>query len=193
MRDSQAQSREFFEARYQRSADPWNFASSTYESERYQATLSALRRPAYRSAYEPGCSVGVLTAALAPRCEHLLACDIAAAAVALARERCRAFAHVEIVQGDVAEPPPLQTFDLIIFSEIGYYFCAPELRRVASGLAHRLEPDGEFVAVHWLGHSADHILHGDEVHSVLAAHLPCEWTGGSRHPGFRIDSWRRSA
>jgi protein-L-isoaspartate O-methyltransferase len=187
-----ASSRDYFEAQYHRSPDPWNFAGSAYESERYRATLAALGRLRYRRAYEPGCSVGVLTAELAPRCDYLLACDIAATAVSRARNRCKEFPHVDIVQGDVAQPPRAEPFDLIVFSEIGYYARACALRRTALALADRLTPDGEFVAVHWLGHSADHVLHGDEVHAILAANLPCAWTGGSRHPGFRIDTWRRS-
>lgn len=197
---SWAQSKSFFEARYRESTDPWRFASSQYELGRYDATLAALRKPTYRLAYEPGCSVGVLTAALAVRCRQILACDISAEAVSLARARCKDFAHVKIIQRDLAgtqrapaDAQPEEAFDLIILSEVGYYFSAPTLRRVALELARRLEPGGEFLAVHWLGHSADHVLHGDEVHAVLAAELPCLWTGGSAHPGFRIDSWRRPA
>jgi SAM-dependent methyltransferase len=186
------QSRDFFEVRYRESSDPWGFATSSYEQDRYRATLAALKQPVYRHAYEPGCSVGVLTAALAARCRRVSACDIAAEAVALARKRCKRFSHVSIVQADAAVPPD-DAFDLIIFSEIGYYFDAARLRELALALADVLQPGGEFVAVHWLGHSADHVLHGDEVHAVLRAALPCEWIAGERHAGFRIDSWRRPA
>jgi SAM-dependent methyltransferase len=186
------QSRDFFEARYCASNDPWEFATSSYEKDRYRATLAALQRPVYRHAYEPGCSVGVLTEALAPRCRRVSACDIAAQAVALARERCKRFAHVSIVRRDAAVPPR-GAFDLIVFSEIGYYFNAPRLRNLALALAGVLQSGGEFVAVHWLGHSADHVLHGDEVHAVLQTALPCQWLAGKRHAGFRIDSWRRPA
>jgi SAM-dependent methyltransferase len=184
------QSRAFFEARYQAASDPWQFGSSAYELNRYRATLAALAQKRYRRAFEPGCSVGVLTAALASRVEQLVACDISDTAVALCQERCRCFTNVEIHQGDVAAKSPEGTFDLIIFSELGYYFSAERLRTVASQLASRLDPGGEFVAVHWLGDSADHVLHGDEVHELLAHSLPGEWIKGSRHEGFRIDSWR---
>jgi SAM-dependent methyltransferase len=186
------QSQAFFEARYQASSDPWQFASSGYELNRYQATLEALSRASYRRGFEPGCSVGVLTAALARRVEHLIACDIAETAVACAKERCRELTHVEIYQRDIAEGPPEGIFDLMVFSELGYYFSADRLGAIVHRLASRLEPGGDFVAVHWLGHSPDHVLHGDVVHDVLAETLECEWMGGSRHPGFRIDSWRRA-
>jgi SAM-dependent methyltransferase len=188
---SNRQSQEFFEARYQTSSDPWRFASSTYELNRYQATLDALSRRSYRLAFEPGCSVGVLTAALAGRVERLIACDISETAVVSAKERCREFSHVEIYHRDVVQGPPDGSFDLMIFSELGYYFPINRLAAMARQMASRLEPGGEFVAVHWLGTSADHVLHGDVVHEVLAQNLPCKRIGGSRHAGFRIDSWRR--
>ncbi len=185
-------SREFFEARYQEVNDPWQFASSAYEQDRYRATLEALTQPTYRRGFEPGCSIGVLTAALAPRVGELIACDLSPTAVARARHRCQCWKQVDIYQGDVADGPPPGQFDLIVFSELGYYFSPDKLRIVADRLARSLEPGGEFVAVHWLGVSPDHRMHGDAVHRVLARHLPCEWIGGSRHAGFRIDSWRRT-
>ena len=53
----------------------------------------------------PGCSVGVLTAKLAARVNHLVASDIADTAVARARERCRGLAHIQIHQHDVEKDP----------------------------------------------------------------------------------------
>jgi len=186
------QSQAFFEARYQASSDPWHFASSTYELNRYRATLEALSRASYQRGFEPGCSVGVLTEALARRVNHLIACDISPTAVACARERCRELANVEIHQRDAADGPPEGRFDLIVFSELGYYFSVDRLSAMARQLADRLEPGGDFIAVHWLGNSADHVLHGDEVHGALAQALPCQHVAGSRHAGFRIDSWRKA-
>jgi len=187
------QSPAFFEAKYHASRDPWQFSSSNYERERYDATLAALSRASYQRGFEPGCSIGVLTAALAPRVRQLIACDISDTAVALARDRCRGLAHVDIYRGDVAEGPPPGAFDLMVFSELGYYFSPTRLIALADRMADSLQAGGEFVAVHWLGSSADHILHGDAVHEVLARNLPCQWISGSRHAGFRIDSWRRSS
>ena len=186
-----SQSPAFFEALYQDSNDPWKFASSPYEQGRYRATLASLARPTYGRAYEPGCSVGVLTEALAPRCNELLASDFAPSAVAAARRRCRHFPHVQVMQRNAAEGPPDGEFDLIVFSEIGYYFPIEQLRGITRQLAAALAPGGELVAVHWRGHSADHLLHGDVVHDVLESQLPFRRAGGLRDGGFRLDSWRR--
>lgn len=184
-------SRAFFGARYRSSSDPWRFASSPYELQRYQTTLSVLSRPSYECAFEPGCSVGVLTAALAARCRSVIACDIAQSAVSLARRRCKEFPHVTVVQGNITETLPGRTVDLIVFSELGYYFSVPVLQDVALRMAARLEPGGEFIAVHWLGRSADHVLHGEQVHAALSDCLPFEPTTRRRYPAFRIDCWRR--
>jgi hypothetical protein len=67
------------------------------------------------------------------------------------------------------------------------------LRRIAESLAAALEGGGELIAAHWLGSSADHVLHGDQVHGILgdAFKESCAWVKGARHPGFRLDTWRR--
>lgn len=180
-----------FDARYRTCSDPWQFATSPYERGRYAATLAALRRTSYRRAFEPGCSIGIFTQLLAARCERVVATDLSASAVQLARGRCKGLAHVEIHQSHLGDGLPPGRFDLIVFSEIGYYFTTGMLRQVALSMAESLEPGGELIATHWLGDSADHVLHGDTVHAVLDECLPCDKTGASRHVGFRIDAWRR--
>ena len=119
-----------FEAKYRDSPDPWQFAASPYEQRRYSTLLRSLTQARYSRAFEPGCSVGVLTAALAERCDSLLACDIAPTAVHLARQRCAGFSNVRIDQADLAKSVPPGRFDLIVFSELGYYFSAAVLARI---------------------------------------------------------------
>jgi SAM-dependent methyltransferase len=186
-------SRAAFEAKYRESGDPWNFAGSCYERGRYELTLRSLMRTHYRRAFEPACSIGVLTAALAERCDEVQAVDIAPSAVAAARKRCADLPGVTIRCADVLRHRPEGPFDLIVFSELGYYFEEEQLRRIAESLGARLEAGGELLAVHWLGASPDHLLHGDQVHDILKAALmqSCAWIKGDRHPGFRLDTWRR--
>jgi len=185
-------SQDFFETRYLADTDPWRFATSGYELGRYQATLNALSRTDYGTVYEPGCSVGVLTAQLARVARHVIATDFAPSAVARARERCAALPNVEILCASAATYVPEPALDLVVFSEIGYYFELSELARIGRVLAHRLKRQGEFLAVHWLGHSADHLIHGDVVHETLRRTLPLTWIRAERHPQFRIDCWRES-
>ncbi len=179
-----------FEARYRDDADPWRFATSSYELERYRVTLDALSRPHYRRGFEPGCSIGILTEALAKRCFQLEATEVSATALAQAAIRCQRFSHVSLQQQDLAAATLHGHFDLIVLSELGYYFAAPQLAVIAHQLARHLAPGGELIAVHWLGHSSDHQLHGDEVHRVLADSLSLTPTLQARYDGFRLERWQ---
>src|ERR1700727_3460886 len=76
-----------FRERYRASSDPYGLAERWYEARKYALTVALLPRERYGTAFEPGCSVGVLTAALSSRCDSLLACDAIADAVASARSR----------------------------------------------------------------------------------------------------------
>ena len=85
---------EYFEDVYNAEDDPWNFAASEYEASKYAATLAALPGEHYESAFEIGCSIGVLTAQLAEKCESLLAVDVNDKALRQARRRCESLPNV---------------------------------------------------------------------------------------------------
>jgi hypothetical protein len=55
-----------------------------------------------------------------------------------------------------------------------------------------LEPDGVLMAVHWLGRSEDHLLHGDEVHAILNEVAGIRHGGAYRDDRFRLDWWART-
>lgn len=183
---------EAFEERYRSNSDPWNFAASAYEQDRYRQTMESLLRERYGAAFEPGCSIGELTAMLASRCRTVLATDVSESAVARAKLRCKALANVEIAHADLTDALERGPFDLIVLSEIAYYFRAPDLVDIAARLPRQLLPGGELIAVHWLGHSSDHRLHGNKVHEILLKRLALQWVRGMHHGNFRIDTWIRS-
>jgi 16S rRNA A1518/A1519 N6-dimethyltransferase RsmA/KsgA/DIM1 with predicted DNA glycosylase/AP lyase activity len=157
---------------------------------RHQSTIGALSRRSYRHAFEPGCGSGELTAQLAGMCDRVTAMDISGDAVARTRTRCAHWGNVHVHCADIRSSVPAEPVDLIVFSEIGFYFSAPELIRIVRALASRIVPGGEFVAVHCLPPSEEHVLHADAVHCQLLANLPLRWTRGERDGGLLIDSWR---
>jgi SAM-dependent methyltransferase len=182
---------DLFESMYRGAYDPWHFASSDYERGRYHAVMTMLQRSRYRSAFEPGCSIGELTALLAPRCDELLAIDLAPTAIKRARNRCREYPHVQFEVADLEQFEPEREFDLIVLSEIGYYFDRAHLEVILRRLARWLSDDGELLSCHWMGHSADHAQHAEEVHEACLAVLPLAHNRSSLQSQYRIDTWLR--
>ena len=189
---SETTTREFFDRKYTEQPDPWHFASSEYELARYATTMRSLAGRRYKRAFEPGCSIGVLTAQLAPLCDELFAMDISPAAITEARHRCLDFPQVKFTCGSLAETMPAGTFDLLVLSEIGYYFQQDELRQLIERLLSRVETGGIVVGVHWLGVSPDHLIPGDEVHRIMRENTQLRLEHEERHPGFRLDRWSRA-
>ncbi len=157
----------YFDELHSRREDPWRFLTRWYEERKRAITIAALTRRRYASALEVGCSIGVLTAELAERCDELLAIDISPAAVVRARRRVGTSAQIE--QRDVGEGFPRGPFDLIVLSEVGYYFSPDAIDAVLSAARDALTPEGELVACHWRHPVADYPLLGDEVHERLGA------------------------
>jgi SAM-dependent methyltransferase len=160
----------YFDGMYQAAADPWGFEDRWYERRKYAISLALLPAERYRAACEPGCSIGVLTRLLAPRCGTLLSCDLAAAAVTAAAERTRDMPQVRVEQREIPAQWPPGRFDLIVLSEILYYFGDRDLEQVLKHAAASLEPDGTLLAVHWRHPVAEYPRTGDDVHRALAAH-----------------------
>jgi trans-aconitate methyltransferase len=157
---------EYFDALYASDGDPWGFATRWYEARKYALTLAALPNARYHRAFEPGCSIGVLTALLADRCDHLVASDPSAAALSEAASRIPD--HVELVHGAVPEIWPPGTFDLVVCSEVGYYLSASDLEQCTTRVAACLEPHGHLVAVHWRPKVTGYPGDGALVHHAFA-------------------------
>lgn len=185
-------SRAFFEEKYRNASDPWQFATSDYELNRYAAVLRALEMRRFRRAFEPGCSIGILTKSLASFCAHVEATDISDTAVGLARDRCRSVPNVLVSQGALPDALPEGFFDLIVLVEIGYYFPPTVLKRLIYSLTARLEHGGILLAEHWLGDSPDHRLHGDQVHELIRRADGLVHEVSQRHESFRIDRWSKT-
>jgi SAM-dependent methyltransferase len=158
----------YFDGLYEAAPDPWSLESRWYEQRKYAVTVAGLPRARYRRGLELGCSVGVLTSCLAERCESLLAVDVAEAAVAATKRRLHGRAGVEVRQVALPGDWPSGTFDLIVLSEVGYYFSPAVLGELVAKSAGSLDADGALVAVHWRHIVADYPLRGDDVHAAIA-------------------------
>ena len=159
----------YFEQMYAASRDPWSFESRWYDARKHALTVDALPRRRYRSGFEPGCSTGMLTGRLAARCDRLLAVDAIEAAVRTAAERVADQPHVTVRAARMPSDWPDDTYDLIVLSELAYYFDDADLAELLDRVAGSLGRGGDLVAVHWRHQVAEHARSGDEVHARLAA------------------------
>jgi len=161
----------YFDAMYAESPDPWSFRDRWYERRKRALTLAALPARRYRSALEPGCSIGLLTEGLAQRCDEVLAIDTSADAVVTAREHLVDQPHVRVEQRRLPEdwPGDRSAYDLVLLSEVGYYFDATDLDTVLDRIVTSLTGDGTLLACHWRHPVADYPRSGDDVHAAIAA------------------------
>lgn len=140
---------EYFEAKYRADIDPWQFRTSDYERDKYAATVSALGQARYANALEIGCAIGVLTALLARRCDTITAIDASETAIAAARDANISNATFKV--GTLPRDFPDGKYDLIVLSEVLYYFVEADLKQVAARCTDALLPGGEIILCHWLG------------------------------------------
>lgn len=182
---------DYFDALYAGNADPWGFHARWYEQRKRALTLALLPRPRFASAFEPGCSVGLLSEGLAGRCDRLLATDISSVALAAAEKRLAGHDHVRVARWALGGAWPQESFDLVVLSEVLYYLGRPLLEQVVVEATAALRPDGVLLAVHWRHPVEDYPLGGDEVHAALAAAPGLSRTAGYRDDDFLADCFAR--
>lgn len=182
-----------FEHAYARADDPWDYESSPYERAKYAATLAALPRPRYGAALELGCSIGVLTAALAARCDTVLAVDFAENALTRAQARCVDLPGVAFHRLTLPHEYPVGRFDLTLLSEVGYYLSWADLRTAIPRICNGLVGGGQLLLVHWTPIIDDAPLTGDEVHQEFLHHNGglLDHLGGERAETYRLDLFAR--
>jgi hypothetical protein len=181
---------EYFDRMYEASADPWQLQQRWYEQRKFAITMALLPHPRYRHAFEPGCSVGVLTELLAGRCDRVTATDLVPAALDAAGGRLRRSGREEAVtflQRSLDNDWPSTDFDLIVLSEVGYYLHASVLRATLDREVPRLTSPSTVVAAHWRHVVDDYPMTGDRTNEVIAATKGLHRIGGYRDADVVID------
>jgi cyclopropane fatty-acyl-phospholipid synthase-like methyltransferase len=184
---------EYFDALYTADPDPWKFAASPYERDKYALTLDAMPNPRCRSALEVGCSIGVLTRSLASRCDTLVAIDAAQSALVEARRRCADLPRVSFEHMFVPEQWPDGDFELILLSEVVYYLSRDDVGRLAARVAGSLAKGGSVILVHWTG-PTNYPLSGDEAATLFIERIGPTFVveRADRYAEFRLDVLSRA-
>jgi len=183
----------YFEGIFQSDDDPWGLASSAYEDAKFARTIAVLDDRRYAHALEVGCAHGVLTARLAPLCDALLAVDISAAAIAKARKRLADIPHVALEKmAFPREAPTSADVDLIVLSEVVYYWSDADIALAASRIDEMLASNGRIILVHWTG-DTDYPQTGDAAVAKLWSALAnaCSIEIAERTDDYRLDLWTR--
>lgn len=154
----------YFDDLYATTSDPWKFKERWYEQRKRALTLALLPAEQCETAFEPGCSNGVLTRALAGRCGTLLATDVSPAAIQAASDHNADLPHVQIAEATLPRDWPSGHFDLVILSELMYYFDPTDAAVVAARAA---EAGETVISVHWRHPVADYPLTGDQAQGIV--------------------------
>ena len=176
-----------FEQLYRASSDPWGYRTSSYEHDKYQATLDALPPQPAGLCLEVGCSIGVFTALLAARCEHVVAIDFSLSALKLARRHLEGVANVDLLRASFPEQAPPGSWDVVVCSEILYYLQPRALDEAIDWIKAQLGHGASVLTVSWRGVGRDEPLLGDEVHDRLARELARWHALGARRDRYRLD------
>lgn len=191
--ESASRTVDHFQQLYNADPDPWKFVSSAYEQRKYEASLAALGGRRFHRALEVGCSIGVLTERLAGHCDQLTAIDFAPLAVEAAALRCAAYPWVRIQQMQAPRQWPEDSFDLIVLSEVLYFFATSDLLQICQRTLRSILPGGSVLLVNYTGttddpHSGDGAA--DFFIETTAPHL--KPTLQRREPDYRLDLLSKS-
>ena len=176
-----------FEAKFEASADPWGFRTRWYERRKRTLLLASLPHERYVAALELGCANGELTAALAPRTDRLVAVDGAAAAIRRAHERLAGEEGTELQHRQLPGDWPSGRFDLVVASEIAYYWSPDHLAEAIARIDGALTDEGVVVVCHWRGAMADAAVSTDVVHAAFTTAPGWERIVQHIEPDFLLD------
>ena len=172
--------------------DPWDLATKWHDQRKYAVTMASLPRERYRSGYEPGCSVGLLTRMLATRCDELLAVDSVHSAVAQTQDQIKDLPGVRAELATLPADLPDATFDLMVIGDLFYYLSAADFQATLDGLISRLEPGGDLVSVHFRDRENSGNYDGFNVHQTLSEHPELRRLVHHEDEWFVLDAFRRT-
>lgn len=185
---------DYFERLFAADPDPWGFETRAYEARKYDHTMAALDGRRFHLGFEIGCANGVLTRRIADCCESLLAVDVSPTALARAQTRCADLPHVHFAEMRFPrQVPDVAGLDLIVLSEVAYYWDHGDLARAGAWMRGALAPGGTVILVHWTG-KTDYPRSASEAVEALyhAVSDLVDVRRAEQRPDYRLDLWRRT-
>ena len=160
-----ARIREHYE-RVWSAGDAWNFETSAFERDRYECLVGLIADRRYGRAVEIGCGSGCFTSRLRGLADHVLALDVAAAAIERARGQpavagagSAEFVVANAMDHDFAAGGP---WDLIVLTEtvysLGWLYSLFDLGMFAIHLRESLAAGGRLLLSNTYGAERDWLM-----------------------------------
>lgn len=156
-----------FETLYDADPDPWRTAGDPYERRKRAVTLAALPKEHYGQCLDAGAGSGELTVELASRCDRVLAIDAVPAAVARCRDVTTGLDHVSVEVCRLPSEWPDGRWDLLVFSELLYYFDHHDLDATLDRAEATAPPGSHLLAVDWRPITPDAPRDADDAHGQM--------------------------
>ncbi len=192
MKSSEPQSTpsSIFDETFRENSDPWGYTTNFNEISKFRATIRALPKVQFKNAFEIACAIGVLTEKLAPKCDRLLSVDYSEVGLVEARKRCSNLPQVRFERMQIPQQFPTEKFDLILFSEVGFFLTMADLLETKQKIIDGLLPGGYLLMVHYRATAGDYfILDGETVHDTFVqnSESSLKHLGDPRKKFFMID------
>lgn len=186
-----------FEQLYQAHPDPWRVASDWYERRKRALLLAALPRERYQHGFEPGCGNGATTLLLLERCDRLCAVDFSPKAVELSGARVQGEKRSRLDLQALPLPArwpdvPASGFDLIVVSELAYYFGDAALAHFNRRCLESLSPAGHLVMCHWRHGAHDHCQPTQAMHRSVGENPQLQAVLTHTEADFQLDVWQKT-
>lgn len=175
-----------FDAFHARHDDPWGLESRWYERRKRQLLLASLPRERFERALELGSASGATTRELAERSVSVIGVDASAVAI----ERARRRGVPDGVAYQLRELPddwPDGEFDLIVLSELAYYWSPERLARALDRIDACTTDDAVLVVCHWRRPIEGASQSGDDVHAVLGTRRGWRFLARHTEEDFLLD------
>ena len=99
--------------------------------------------------------------------------------------------NVRLEQAAIPEEWPNETFDLVVLSELAYYFAADTLCNIVDSVVSSTLRGATVIGVHWRG-ATNYPLSGDEAHEILNGRPGLTRIVHHLEPEMVLDVWERT-